>query len=120
MSNALTPITVIRSLRKHYPPFVTALTWKTEWQLLVSVMLSAQCTDERVNRVTPVLFKALPTIEDFTTVSQVKLEKLIFSTGAIVSFVPPVMDPRLAQPIIESSKRIKKKIGVFFNVCFLE
>lgn len=77
----LTPLAVIKGLRKRYPPFVTALTWKTDWQLLVAVILSAQCTDERVNRVTPALFKALPTIKDFVHVPQLKLEKLIFSTG---------------------------------------
>jgi endonuclease-3 len=77
----LTPLHVIQGLRKRYPPFVTALSWKDEWQLLVAVILSAQCTDERVNRVTPALFKALPTVQDFSTVPQTKLEKLIFSTG---------------------------------------
>ncbi len=81
MNGALTPLAVIRGLRKRYPPFVTALTGKNEWQFLVAVMLSAQCTDARVNTVTPVLFKALPTMRDFVTVPQTKLEKLIFSTG---------------------------------------
>ena len=79
--SSLTPLTVIRGLRKRYPPFVTALTWNDEWQLLVAVMLSAQCTDARVNTVTPVLFKTLPTMRDFVTVPQGNLEKLIFSTG---------------------------------------
>jgi len=78
---ALEPLAVIKGLRKRYLPFVTALTWKSEWQLLVAVILSAQCTDERVNRVTPPLFKALPTMRDFATVPQATLEKLIFSTG---------------------------------------
>jgi endonuclease-3 len=60
---------------------VTALSWKNEWQLLAAVMLSAQCTDERVNCVTPALFKALPTVQDFAVAPQAKIEKLIFSTG---------------------------------------
>ena len=75
------PLAVLKGLEKTYTPFVTALDYKTEWQLLVAIMLSAQCTDARVNRVTPVLFQALPNIDSFVRVPQAKLERLIFSTG---------------------------------------
>lgn len=76
-----TPLAVLRALRRRYYLHTTALDYKNEWQLLVAIILSAQCTDARVNMVTPVLFKALPRVQDYVTVPQAKLEKLIYSTG---------------------------------------
>lgn len=72
---------VVKILSKHYSLHITALKYKTEWQLLVAIMLSAQCTDARVNKVTPILFKELPKVEDFAKIPNARLEKLIFSTG---------------------------------------
>ncbi len=54
---------------------------KNAWQLLVATILSAQCTDERVNKVTPDLFKKYPTIADFANASQDELAQDIRSTG---------------------------------------
>ncbi|PIV39523.1 MAG: endonuclease III, partial [Candidatus Omnitrophica bacterium CG02_land_8_20_14_3_00__42_8] len=48
---------IIRILKKEYPDAKIALRFKDTWQLLVATILSAQCTDERVNKVTPLLFK---------------------------------------------------------------
>lgn len=58
-----------------------ALKFTTPYELLVAVILSAQCTDERVNKVTEVLFKKYGTPEKMTTLSQKELEKYIFSCG---------------------------------------
>ena len=58
-----------------------ALNFSTPYQLLVAVILSAQCTDERVNRVTRVLFKNYGTPQKMLTLSQEELEKYIFSCG---------------------------------------
>ena len=52
-------------LKSHYPPVTTFLTHKNEFELLIAVILSAQCTDERVNIVTPALFDVLPTPQAF-------------------------------------------------------
>ena len=60
---------------------VPALEFKTEYQLLVAVILSAQCTDERVNKITRELFKDYGTPETMITLSQEELEKKIFSAG---------------------------------------
>lgn len=54
---------------------------ETPWQLLIATILSAQCTDERVNQVTKVLFKKYPRLEDFALADQKELEKDIYSTG---------------------------------------
>jgi endonuclease III len=69
------------ALKKHCPETGTALNYPDSFALLVAVILSAQCTDERVNAVTKELFKNLKTPEDFANVPQEELEKLIYSTG---------------------------------------
>lgn len=68
-------------LKKEYPDVKIALEFKTPFQLLIATILSAQCTDERVNIVTKELFKKYKTPKDFISVSQEELEKSIFSTG---------------------------------------
>ncbi len=72
---------VLKLLRKEYPEAKIALNFGDNWQLLVAVILSAQCTDVRVNKVTPELFRKLPKVEDFVKVKQKTLEQLIYSTG---------------------------------------
>ena len=58
-----------------------ALNHRSPWELLVATILSAQCTDKRVNEVTPGLFEKYPTIKDFANVSQEELANDIRSTG---------------------------------------
>lgn len=72
---------IIARLRKLYPSPKTALTFEDPFQLLVSTILSAQCTDARVNMVTPGLFRKLPTPQHFVAVDQKELEQEIRSTG---------------------------------------
>ena len=72
---------VIKILDKDYPKPTIALNYGNIFQLLVSVVLSAQCTDERVNKVTPALFKRYPKVKDFAGSNIEELEKLIYSTG---------------------------------------
>jgi endonuclease-3 len=64
-----------------FPQATCALHHKNAWQLLVATILSAQCTDERVNKVTPELFKKYPTPQDFANASQEELANDIRSTG---------------------------------------
>lgn len=71
----------IESLKKAYPEATCSLDFKTPFELVVAVALSAQCTDERVNKVTPALFKRCPTIKDFAEIDLGELEKLIHSCG---------------------------------------
>lgn len=72
---------IIDLLDEEYPMPKVALKYDDVFQLLVAVILSAQCTDERVNKVTPALFKRFPGIRDFARCDLDELEKLIFSTG---------------------------------------
>jgi len=72
---------ILRRLDRMYPGVVCALHHHDAWQLLVATILSAQCTDKRVNEVTPGLFAKYPTIEDFAAVKPEVLAQDIRSTG---------------------------------------
>lgn len=72
---------ILSALDKRYPSATCALHHHDPWQLLVATILSAQCTDERVNKVTPGLFKKYPTMRDFAAVSPEVLAQDIRSTG---------------------------------------
>lgn len=72
---------LIECLKKAYPDAACSLDFTTPFELVVAVMLSAQCTDERVNKTTPALFKECKTIEDFANINIKKLEKLIHPCG---------------------------------------
>jgi len=71
----------LKILKKLYPTEGTALRSTSVFQLAISVILSAQCTDTRVNMVTKELFKKYKKPVDFVKISQKELEKIIFSTG---------------------------------------
>jgi endonuclease-3 len=73
--------TIINILLKEYPTDQTALNYGNPFQLLVAVILSAQCTDVRVNIVTPQLFARFSTPKDFAAADGKELERLIHSTG---------------------------------------
>ena len=68
-------------LRTTYPEVKTQLDFQNPFQLLVATILSAQCTDKQVNRVTRTLFKKLPTPEAFAEAPITRIEELIHSTG---------------------------------------
>lgn len=72
---------LLRRLHKRYPEMSTALEYGDAWQLLVATVLSAQTTDENVNRVAPVLFSRYPTPEDLAAADPEAVEEIIFSTG---------------------------------------
>jgi endonuclease-3 len=72
---------ILRRLKKNYPDSDIKLEFKNPFELLIATILSAQCTDERVNIVTAKLFKKLKTPKDFIEITNEDLEKEIFSTG---------------------------------------
>lgn len=72
---------VLKQLKKQYPDAHCALEFKNAFQLLIATMLSAQCTDARVNKVTPQLFKKYPDPESLSKARLESIEKLIQSTG---------------------------------------
>jgi len=72
---------LIDTLRITYPDAKCSLDFSTPFELVVAVMLSAQCTDERVNLTTPSLFKRCKTINDFAEIDLTELENLIHPCG---------------------------------------
>ena len=80
-TNPTRVVAILDTLAQTYPNAVCALHHKSAWQLLVATILSAQCTDVRVNLVTPALFKAFPTPKAMAAASLPELEELIRTTG---------------------------------------
>jgi endonuclease-3 len=72
---------LLNRLKKLYPVMHTALDYQSPWQLLVVTVLSAQTTDENVNKVAPVLFGKWPTPEDLAAANPEDVEQVVFSTG---------------------------------------
>lgn len=72
---------IIDELKKTYPDAICSLDFETPFQMLVAVVLSAQCTDERVNKTTPSIFSKYPTVYDFNNMDLQTLEELIHPCG---------------------------------------
>jgi endonuclease III len=72
---------ILSALDQMYPGATCALHHSNAWELLVATILSAQCTDKRVNEVTPGLFRKYPTMRDFASAKQEELSRDIRSTG---------------------------------------
>ncbi len=74
-------LSIIDTLKRLYPDSKCSLNYDSPFQLLVATVLSAQCTDERVNKVTKVLFQKYPEANDFATLTIEEIGKEIYSTG---------------------------------------
>ena len=94
--------TALALLQQDYFDAKPALHFSTPYELLIAVILSAQCTDERVNKVTAVLFEKYSTPQAMCTLSQEQLEKYIFSCGFY---------RMKAEHILSASQDILQKFG---------
>ena len=72
---------IVKRLKNEYPNSKCSLVYDSPFQLLVATILSAQCTDERVNKVTEKIFPKYPDAKSFSSLSEKKIGQLIFSTG---------------------------------------
>jgi len=90
---------IYKKLKQQYPDATCALHHKNAYQLAVATILSAQCTDERVNMVTPDLFKAYPDAAALATANQEDVENLIRSTGFYRNKAKSIIG--MAQSLIE-------------------
>ncbi len=124
---------ILRRLKKAYPNVQCALTHRNAWELTVATILSAQCTDVRVNKVTPGLFAKYPSPTDFANATQLELEQDIRSTGfyrnkaksilgaaktLLASFkgvVPKTMDEILTLPGV-ARKTGNVVLGVWYKI----
>jgi len=72
---------IIEALKEAYPDPMCALQYDHDYQLLIAVRLAAQCTDERVNQVTPALFERFPTLDAFADADVAEVEQYVHSCG---------------------------------------
>ena len=72
---------IVNGLKELYPDGVCSLDYRKDYELLFSVRLAAQCTDERVNKVTPALYARFPTLEALAEADIAEVERYIHSTG---------------------------------------
>jgi endonuclease-3 len=93
---------ILKTLDKMYPDATCALIHRNPWELLVATILSAQCTDKRVNEVTPGLFRKYPTPKDFAAVRPEVLANDIRSTGFFNN---------KAKSIVGAAKKIVNEFG---------
>lgn len=93
---------IMKWLKKTYPNAKIALKFSNEWELLVAVILSAQCTDKKVNEITPTLFKKYKTLNDYVKADRAEFEKMIKPTGFYRAKTKSILD---------TAKIVKEKFG---------
>ena len=93
---------IVGALKKEYPEGICSLQYPKPHELLFSVRLSAQCTDERVNQITPALYARFPTLEAFAEADVHEVEELIHSCGFFRA---------KAHDIVESAKMLLRDFG---------
>lgn len=93
---------LVRGLKKLFPESKIALNYKNSWELLVAVQLSAQCTDKKVNEVTPALFKKYKKFEDYVSAKPSEFEIMVKQTGFFRS---------KTKNILAAAKYIKEHYG---------
>lgn len=100
MEKKAVALKAVDALKKLYPDAICSLVADDPFQLLVATRLSAQCTDARVNLVTPALFSEFPTISDFSKADVKRIEELIHSCGFFRQKAKDIVG--MAQAILES------------------
>ena len=93
---------IVSLLLSEYPRADCTLNWRRDYELLFSVRLAAQCTDERVNMITPALFERFPTLEAFAEADVSEVEKYVHSCGFYRA---------KAKDIVECAKALLEKHG---------
>jgi len=122
---------ILKGLDEAYPEVECALTHTSPWELLVATILSAQCTDVRVNMVTPELFRRFPTPAAMAKASLMELEELVRTTGffhnkakSIQGAARKVLDdfggqvPGTLAELITIPGAARKTANVVLGVCF--
>ena len=95
-------VLAVEALKQEYPDAICSLTYREPLQLLIATRLSAQCTDARVNMVTPALFERFPTFNDFAEASYDEVETYIKSCGLFKT---------KSKDIVEMCKKLRDDFG---------
>ena len=72
---------IFKKLKKLFPKAGMMLTYSNNWELLVAVQLSAQCTDKKVNEITPALFAKYPTLDDYVNANEAQFQQYVYQSG---------------------------------------
>ena len=95
-------VLAVEALKQEYPDAICSLTYREPLQLLIATRLSAQCTDARVNMVTPALFERFPTVNDFAEASYDEVAAYIKSCGLFKT---------KSKDIVEMCKKLRDDFG---------
>ena len=95
-------LSIIEELKNLYPDDICSLNYEKDYELLFAVRLAAQCTDERVNQITPALYKRFPTLESLAEADVAEVEEYVHSTGFFRA---------KARDIVLSSRMLLEKYG---------
>ena len=95
-------VAIIKILKGLFPKAKIALRFSNPWELLVAVQLSAQCTDKKVNEVTPALFKKYRALKDYVSANPREFERMIYQTGFYRN---------KGKNILAAAKAVKEKFG---------
>lgn len=90
---------ILKTLKREYPESQCSLSYSSPYQLLIATILSAQCTDERVNKVTPALFQKYPSADKMAQAPLKEIEKFIQSTGFFRSKARAILET--SQELVE-------------------
>ena len=93
---------IVAELTNLFPEAKISLNYGNNWELLVAVQLSAQCTDKKVNEITPALFKKYPMLADYVKAKPNEFEKMIFQSGFYKN---------KTKNILAAAKTISEKFG---------
>lgn len=93
---------ILEALKQEYPDALCALQYKKDYELMIAVRLSAQCTDARVNLVTPALFQRFPTLDAFADADVAEVEQYVHSCGFY---------KHKAQDIVQACRMLREKFG---------
>ncbi|HNZ63878.1 MAG TPA: endonuclease III [Bacillota bacterium] len=109
---------VVSLLREHYPQAMCTLAHESPWELLVGAILASQCTDDRVNKVTPVLFERYPDMESLASADLRDVEEIVRSCGlykskarALLSSAAMILD-RFEGEIPQTREELMQLAGV--------
>lgn len=91
--------TILHRLKERYPDIGTALDYQDPWQLLVATVMSAQTTDDNVNRITPILFERFSSPADLAIADPEEVERIIFSSGFFRQKTKSIIE--LSQALVE-------------------
>ena len=123
--NKKTAIEIIKKLKAYYPESTCSLDFATPFQMVVAVMLSAQCTDDRVNKTTPSLFEKYPTPQDICNLDISELEQIIHPCGfyrnkakSIKAMAKEIMEKYMFKCLLEN-KNYQKTSTVYTNILWI-